>query len=99
MPTEQKIVGATSRLEDMSTAKLARWVRCLFQMALPSHVSTAEEILEQVVGVCQDLKRVSLARIVDPFFPLCSPFSLPPIIKPLLPVDFAPLFLPSSTLF
>ena len=54
----KKIVTVTVRLEGMDLSKLSRWIRCLFQIALPSNLSIAEEILDQAISVCQDIPKV-----------------------------------------
>jgi len=52
----QKIVNATWKLEGNSIAKLSRWIRCLFQIALTSDVYMAEHLLDQIANFVKDGK-------------------------------------------
>ncbi|KAI9697243.1 MAG: hypothetical protein M1836_004807 [Candelina mexicana] len=53
---DQKIVNVTWHLEGNDMQKLARWIRCLFQIALPSDIKVAEHILDQMHNVAQDAR-------------------------------------------
>lgn len=52
----QKVVNATWRLEGNSIAKLSRWIRCLFQIALTSDVYVAEHLLDQTANLVEEAK-------------------------------------------
>ncbi|KAI9795239.1 MAG: hypothetical protein M1835_006135 [Candelina submexicana] len=54
--TLQKIVNVIWRLEGNDMQKLARWIRCLFQIALPSDIKVAEHILDQMHNIAQDAR-------------------------------------------
>ena len=54
----QQIVNIGWRLEDIDTVKLARWVRCLFQLALTTKNEIAEFLLDQVSTLAQNEKMV-----------------------------------------
>ncbi|KAI9718236.1 MAG: hypothetical protein M1812_004226 [Candelaria pacifica] len=53
----QKIVNVTWRLEENDIQKLSRWIRSLFQIALPSDIKIAEHILDQMYNVAQDASK------------------------------------------
>lgn len=52
----QLIVNVTWKLEGNSMAKLSRWIRCLFQIALTSDAYVAEHLLEQIADIVKDAK-------------------------------------------
>ena len=51
------------RLDSIDVVKLARWVRCLFQLALTTKNEIAEFLLDQVSTLAQDDKMVRRSRV------------------------------------
>jgi tetratricopeptide (TPR) repeat protein len=50
----QQIVNLSWHVDGIDMIQLARWVRCLYQLALTSKVDIAEFLLEQVCGLAKD---------------------------------------------
>jgi len=50
----QKIINQSWRSERGNTPKLARWLRCVFRMTLTTNPEISLQILDQVVGLCND---------------------------------------------
>ena len=46
------------RSEGADVAKLSRWIRCLFQLALTSNIEVAEHLLSQVLTMAKDSEMV-----------------------------------------
>lgn len=62
----QKSVNATWKLEGNSIAKLSRWIRCLFQIALTSDVYMAEHLLDQIANLVKDGEVRCSALVASP---------------------------------
>ncbi|KAH0557132.1 hypothetical protein GP486_005082 [Trichoglossum hirsutum] len=56
-----------------ATDKLARWIRCLFQISLANDLKVAEELLNQVLTLARDSKIVRPVS-PSPFFKGTSPY-------------------------
>jgi len=52
----QKIINQSWRGERNNTPKLARWLRCVFRMTLTTNTDISLQILDQVVGLCNNNK-------------------------------------------
>ena len=63
----QQIVNIAWRLDTKNIAKLSRWIRCLFSMATVTKIELGEHLLDQVIAIATDAKKV-----LSPF-----PFPLP----------------------
>ena len=57
--TLKKIINEAWGLECVSSVKLAKYMRCLFHIALPNQEETAELLLEQVAMHARDAEQVS----------------------------------------
>jgi hypothetical protein len=55
----KRIVNAAWKLEDFDTAKLSRYMRCLFQYALPHGNNVTEDLLDQIYKLAQEASEVS----------------------------------------
>jgi hypothetical protein len=55
----KRIVNAAWELEDLDTAKLSRYMRCLFQYALPHGNNVTENLLDQIYKLAQEASEVS----------------------------------------
>lgn len=49
----QQIVNLTSHLSGLNMPKLARWIRCLLQLALTTKKEIAEHLLDQVLIIAR----------------------------------------------
>ena len=58
--TLQQIINATWQHDSNNIDKLARWIRCLFTLALTSNVDTAEQLLGQAVNIAESSKQVRI---------------------------------------
>ncbi|PQE09145.1 hypothetical protein CJF32_00010362 [Rutstroemia sp. NJR-2017a WRK4] len=58
--TMKKIVNATWELEAFDSAKLSKYLRCLFQVAIVSNEVIAEELLDQVNVLARDAAETDL---------------------------------------
>ncbi|KAI9792394.1 MAG: hypothetical protein M1816_002278 [Peltula sp. TS41687] len=58
----RKIIHACARLQEMDNAKLSRWIRCLFQIALPSNLNIAEQVLNQVILICESPSKANSSQ-------------------------------------
>jgi len=56
----QQIVNLSWRVDGIDMTRLARWVRCLFQLALTSRAEIAEFLLDQVCALAKDDKTVCI---------------------------------------
>ncbi|KAL9123274.1 MAG: hypothetical protein Q9187_000182 [Circinaria calcarea] len=56
----EEIVNASWQLEGADMIKLSRWIRCLFQLTLPSKLDFTEHLLDQVQTLAGDIKKVPL---------------------------------------
>ncbi len=74
--TLQQIINATWHKETYSVEKLARWVRCLFTLALTSNVETAEHLLDQVESIVEEARKVRKAFQSGLVTPLIGVFPL-----------------------
>ena len=54
----QQIVNMSWRIDGIDMTRLARWVRCLFQLALTSKAEIAEFLIDQVCALAEDEKMV-----------------------------------------
>ena len=54
----QRIVNLSWRIDGIDMTQLARWIRCLFQLALTSKAEIAEFLLDQVCVLAKDDKMV-----------------------------------------
>jgi hypothetical protein len=66
--TLKKITNAAWALEYLDTTKLAKYMRCLFQIALSGSSNIAEQLLDQICNLAQDAAEV---RPIN-FFPRIS---------------------------
>ena len=74
--TLQQIINATWHKESYSVEKLARWIRCLFTLALTSNVETAEQLLDQVESMVEEARKVRKAFQSGLVSPLTRVFQL-----------------------
>ena len=58
--TLQQIINLTWQHDSNNIDKLARWIRCLFTLALTSNVDTAEQLLGQAVNIAERSKQVRI---------------------------------------
>ena len=58
--TLQQIINLTWQHDSNNIDKLARWIRCLFTLALTSNVDTAEQLLGQAVNIAESSKQVRI---------------------------------------
>ena len=58
--TLQQIINVTWQHDSNDINKLARWIRCLFTLALTSNVDTAEQLLDQAANIAGSSKQVRL---------------------------------------
>lgn len=56
--TLKKIVNAAWGLENFDITKLSRYMRCLFQYALPQDDTIADQLLDQIHGIAQTAMEV-----------------------------------------
>ncbi|MCJ1250157.1 hypothetical protein MMC30_007383 [Trapelia coarctata] len=61
----QQIVNLSWRIDGIDMIRLARWVRCLFQLALTSKAEIAEFLLDQVCALARDDKMVYPAEELE----------------------------------
>ncbi len=54
----KKIINAAWDLESLDINKLAKYMRCLFQVAMTDNMSVAEELLDQVEAHAADCAEV-----------------------------------------
>ncbi len=54
----KRIVNAAWALEDFDVTKLSRYMRCLFQYALPQGINVAEDLLDQIYTLAQEALEV-----------------------------------------
>ena len=66
----QEIINATWANGSSQIEKLARWIRCLFTIALTSNTETAEQLLDQVVDITKSAKQASFLN--HKLFSSCS---------------------------
>ena len=59
--TLQQIINITWQHESNDINKLARWIRCLFNLALSSNIDTAEQLLDQAANIATTSKQVSVS--------------------------------------
>lgn len=55
----KKIINEAWSLESFDSAKLAKYMRCLFQVALSDSPNIAEQLLDQVHSIAEEASRVS----------------------------------------
>ena len=58
--TLQQIINITWQYDSSNINKLARWIRCLFTLALTSNIDTAEQLLSQAVNIAESSKQVRI---------------------------------------
>ena len=58
--TLQQIINITWQLHGSNIDRLARWIRCLFALALTSNVEIAEQLLDQVSNIVEASRRQSM---------------------------------------
>ena len=58
--TLQQIINLTWQHDSNDINKLARWIRCLFNLALSSNIDTAEQILDQAGNIAGTSKQVRI---------------------------------------
>lgn len=58
--TLQQIINLTWQHDSNNINKLARWIRCLFTLALTSNVDTAEQLLGQAVTIAESSRQVRI---------------------------------------
>lgn len=51
--TLQQIINVSWTQEGSNIAKLSRWMRCLFTLALSNNAETAEQLLEQAINIIE----------------------------------------------
>ena len=56
--TLQQIINLTWQHDGNDINKLARWIRCLFNLALSSNIDTAEQLLDQAANIAGTSKQV-----------------------------------------
>jgi len=68
----KSIINSAWELENMDVPKLAKYMRCLFQVAISDHVDVAEQLLEQVYAQAVEASEVSFppSPPVPPALPL-----------------------------
>ncbi|CAD6499560.1 BgTH12-03671 [Blumeria graminis f. sp. triticale] len=52
-----KIVSEAWKIEDLNTSKLAKYMRCLFQIAIAENTEIAEELLDQVCRYAEEASK------------------------------------------
>lgn len=63
--TLQQIINASWQKEVYSIDRLSRWIRCLFTLALTSNVDTAEQLLDQVLHIVDEARKVRKASDLE----------------------------------
>ena len=58
--TLQQIINITWQQNSNDINKLARWIRCLFTLALSSNADTAEQLLDQAANIASSSKQVRI---------------------------------------
>ncbi|KAH8811736.1 meiosis protein SPO22/ZIP4 like-domain-containing protein [Xylogone sp. PMI_703] len=58
--TLKKIVNAAFSLDSFDAIKLAKYMRCLFQIALPETPAVAEQLLDQIHSLAEELSETPL---------------------------------------
>jgi len=58
--TLKKIVNGASSLDSFDAIKLAKYMRCLFQIALPENPAVAEQLLDQIQSLAEELSNDDL---------------------------------------
>jgi hypothetical protein len=56
--TLKQIVNRAWELESLDSTKLAKYMRCLFQVALANSPDIAEALLDQICGLAEDSSEV-----------------------------------------
>jgi len=56
----QQIINVTWQKESCNVEKLSRWIRCFFTLALKSSDETAEQLLDQVVTITEEARKVRI---------------------------------------
>lgn len=56
--TLKKIINAAWGMESLDTVKLAKYMRCLFQITISSDLGIAEQLLDQVCGYAEEASEV-----------------------------------------
>jgi hypothetical protein len=57
----KKIVNEAWGLDTMDVPKLAKYMRCLFQVAMLDNMEVAEQLLDQAQGQIEEASEVKLA--------------------------------------
>jgi hypothetical protein len=58
--TLQRIINITWEHDNANIAKFARWIRCLFSLALTSNIETAEQLLNQVASIAESSRKQAI---------------------------------------
>ncbi|KAL2036382.1 hypothetical protein N7G274_010903 [Stereocaulon virgatum] len=58
--TLQQIINITWQYDNANIDKLARWIRCLFSLALTSNTETAEQLLNQVASIAESCRKQAM---------------------------------------
>ncbi|RFU28018.1 hypothetical protein B7463_g8334, partial [Scytalidium lignicola] len=58
--TLKKVVNGASSLDSFDGIKLAKYMRCLFQIALPENPTVAEQLLDQIQSLAEELSETPL---------------------------------------
>lgn len=58
--TLKKIINEAWGLESLDTTKLAKYMRCLFQIAISDNPTIAEQLLDQVHNHAKEAAEVSI---------------------------------------
>lgn len=61
MSVLKKIVNEAWGLDTMDVPKLAKYMRCLFQVAMLDNMEVAEQLLDQAQGQIEEASEVKLA--------------------------------------
>lgn len=72
--TLKKIVNEAWGLDSLDSIKLAKYMRCLFQVALSDSPDTAAQLLGQICSLAQEAAEVPTFSLSLPHLPSLSPF-------------------------
>jgi len=57
--TLKKVINEAWQLESMDSTKLAKYMRCLFQVAISDNIDVAAQLLDQVQALAEEMSQVS----------------------------------------
>jgi len=57
--TLKKIINEAWQLESMDSKRLAKYMRCLFQIAISNNIDVAAQLLDQVQALAEEMSQVS----------------------------------------